>query len=388
MPTSAGRRRGRVAAVAATTVAAAVVLAGCSDSPPTQGQNASPSATSASGTGEKSPDTKQLTAAVDRFLEQSYAPGKRNVRAVLVTVGGQTVVERYYRGSDAGQSEDVRSVTKSVMSTLVGVALSEGDLEGLDQRLDRLLPAYAGTMTPEVAAITLRDVLSMTAGLPADDGGDPGPWVDGADWVRSILKRGTDQAPKTGFAYSSASSHLLAAILVQATGQPLLDYARAKLLDPLGIKTRPAAQPPFTSAGERAYQRADFAWPVDPQGVNTGFCCLKLTAADSAKLGNLFLNGGTWQGKQLVPADWVAEATSAKVRTEAGPGSEYGYQWWITSAGDHPAYAAVGFGGQLIEVVPDLELVVVASSVVTGENLLDASFFQLMTTSAIIPALE
>jgi len=338
------------------------------------------------------PNAERLTEAVDTFFERSYAPGKGNVRAVLVTVGGQPVVERYYRGSSASETADVYSVTKSIVSTLVGIALSEGRLKGLDQTLRQMLPGYVGVMKPETASITLGQLLTMTAGLPGDQSGNRDPSVDGADWVRSILLKGTVQPPGHGFAYASGGSHLLAAILVEATGQPLLDYARDKLFDPLGIQTRPAAQPPFTDAGRRAYDQARFAWPVDPQGINAGFCCLKLTAVDSVKLGNLFLDGGTWQGKRVVPADWVAQATSGKVATDTGAasqyGHQYGYQWWITSAGEHPAYAAIGFGGQIIEVVPDLRLVVVASTIATDDATLDSTTFELMTSTVIVPELQ
>src|SRR4051794_9513742 len=387
MPILTHEGQSRRVAAAATFVVAVVVLAGCSDSPSSAKQSSSvPGATGA--TAATTADAAKLTAAVDSFFKQSYAPGKNNIRAVLVSVGGKPVVQRYYGASSASETADVRSVTKSVISTLVGIALSEGRLKSLDETLKQMLPRAAERMTPQVASITLRQLLTMTSGLPPDRDNEPDPSMGGADWVRNILARGTVQAPGTGFAYSSATSHLLAAILVQATGQPLLEYARDKLFDPLGIKTTPAVQPPFTPAGARVYDRAVFAWPVDPQGINTGFCCLKLTAMDSLALGNLFLAGGTWQGQRIVPASWVAEATSAKVSTGIGPGDHYGYQWWITSAGHHDAYAAVGFGGQIIEVVPDLALVVVASSNVPELNQLDASLFELMTTSALLPAME
>ena len=235
------------------------------------------------------------------------------------------------------------SVTKSIVSTLVGIAVSEGYLT-VDQSLDELLPAHRRSMSRPVAAVTLRELLTMTAGLPADEESGPGPLRE--DWVREILRRGTVQTPGAGFAYSSVSSHLLAAILVEATGRPVLSYAREVLFDPLGIDTAPAFEPvmaPDRAEPREAYDAASFAWPRDPQGIHIGFGLVKLSAEDMMKLGNLFLAGGVWEGEQLVPSEWVQAATSPAVGTSgAFGGDHYGYQWWVTSAGDHQAFAAIG----------------------------------------------
>ena len=141
-----------------------------------------------------------------------------------------------------------------------------------------------------------------------------------------------------------------------------------------------------------AYEKAAFAWPVDHQGINYGAAFLKLRPRDLAKLGQLYLEHGSWQGKQVVPQAWVRDATSAQVPTTDGSGAEhYGYQWWVTTAGGHPAYAAIGFGGQLIEVVPDKALVVVfvthfdiLSAIPPGPSPAD---YHTMVSAAIVPAL-
>ena len=239
--------------------------------------------------------------------------------------------------------------------------IDERRLRGVDQTLAELLPAYAATMPPSVKAITLRQVLTMTTGLRADPpGGLPG-FVTSSDWVATILREGTQQPAGQGFAYASAGSHLLSAILRQATGRSTLDYARAKLFTPLGISTLPAAEIVAREESQPAYDRAGFAWPTDPQGNQSGFSFLKLTARDMATLGQLWLDKGRWAGRQLVSAAWVTESTRSHVDTQSTP-EQYGYQWWVTTADGHPAYAAMGYGGQLIEVVPDLDLVTVVAS--------------------------
>ena len=171
------------------------------------------------------------------------------------------------------------------------------------------------------------------------------------------------------FAYSDYDAHLVSPILVQATGQSVLAYARAKLFDPLGIVTRPGSEPPFDMAHAAEYQRAQFAWPVDPQGNNMGPGWIKLRPPDMATFGELFLQGGRWHGHQLVPADWVRQATTAQAGKAFTPMQippwdpvNYGYFWWVEPTGGAAAYYALGWGGQLIEVVPQRHIVIVVST--------------------------
>ena len=165
--------------------------------------------------------------------------------------------------------------------------------------------------------------------------------------------------------YSNESSHLLSPILAQATGRSVLDYAREKLFTPLGISTDNAAEPVLREDNIDAYESAPgFGWAVDPQGYHFGAGGLKLTAPDQAKIGQLYLDKGQWDGRQVVSAAWVEDSTRAHAPAAGRVtlAQDYGYQWWVTTAAGHPAYAAMGYAGQLIEVVQDLELVVVVAS--------------------------
>ena len=213
----------------------------------------------------------------------------------------------------------------------------------------------------------------MTSGLAGDDpslGGDPHiSQRQGAsrDWVRHILGRRLATSPGSSFAYSSASSQLLSAVVADATGQSTLAFARARLFGPLGIASARAPAPVLVAnpspAAVGAYARAAVAWPTDPQGYQLGFSGLKLPSRDLAKLGYLYLNGGRWDGRQVIPADYVAASTHPhSTPPPDGPAESYGYQWWVTSQGGHPSFLAVGYGGQLLQVVPDLDLVVVITS--------------------------
>lgn len=378
-----GRRRWLVAVTLAL-VAACTGSPGGSGADGDRGNGGSEASTTAPESGVSA--EARVAAVVDSYLEGDLTGASEDVRGVLVTVGGRPLLERYY-DSSAEATSGVFSVTKSVMSILVGIALDEGDLGGVEQTLAELLPDYAAIMAPEVAGVTLRQVLTMTAGLPADTAGsDPLPFETTDDWIAAIVSGGLRRPPGEGFAYASAGSHLLSAILVEATGRSVLDYAREKLFDPLGISTDPAAEPLAVIENLPIYEAASFAWPVDPQGLHVGHTYLKITAPDMAKIGQLMLDDGRWDGEQIVSAQWVTESTRAQVATSGGSASDYGYHWWVTTADGHDAFAAVGFGGQLIEVVPALDLVVVVSSTVPDVPRLSSGSFMALVDQLIAPA--
>jgi CubicO group peptidase (beta-lactamase class C family) len=354
----------RAVLVAATALVVAT-MSGCDGQASNSAAGDSPAASTAAApasAGDLARAGAEIAEGVQALVDPTEYPVFRPIRAVIIEVDGHTVFEHYYRGS-ASDTSNVFSATKSFVGTLIGIALADGSLRSVDQTLGELLPAYAADMEPEEAAITLRQLLTMTAGLPdTSNVSGPFPWELSDDWVKGILADQLDQPPGEGFAYSDASSHLLAAIITEAVGTSVLDYARAKLFDPLGIATSgPAADIAALPKNLPAYERAGFSWPHDPQGVQMGWAYLKLTARDMAALGQLHLDEGRWQGEQLVPTAWVHDATTEQVQTN-DLATGYGYQWWVTTAAGHDAYAAIGYGGQLIEVVPDLRLVAVFST--------------------------
>lgn len=312
----------------------------------------------------------QLESDVDAFLETTDPAGQ--VRAVLVHKDGEPVLERY-SGASPDDYWTIRSVTKSVMSVLIGIAIEQGHIDGVDATLGELLPSYAAEMTPDVAAITLRQVLTHTANFsPSPDPNSGLRYWETPDWVRAILADRAEAGPGDGsFAYSNAGSHLLSAIIVEAAGQPVLEYARANLFDPLGIPSEPVSEecvawdPDSDPAAIEQFwtscDEADFAWLVDPQGLHEGDGFLKLRPVDLVRLGQLYLDDGAWEGHQIVPRSWVEESTSSHVDTSSGD-EGYGYQWWVTDIDGSPAFLARGYGGQLIVVVPEREVVVVLVS--------------------------
>ena len=315
------------------------------------------------------------------------------LRSLLVMRHGYLVYERYWNG-DAHSGQEAFSVTKSFTSALVGIALGEHHLKSLNQTVGELLAAHLPPKAdPRLAKVTVQQLLTMSSGLACDDLG-PGCDSDllfrlyeSRDWVRHILAQKPVTRAGTTFAYSNAGSHLLSAIVADTTGRSTLAFARAKLFGPLGIHTEHAFQPIAvafpTPAEKRAYERAKVAWVTDPQGYHSGFAGLQLPARDLAKLGYLYLNGGRWDGVQVVPAGYVRASTQRQSHPPPGGRFDgYGYQWWVTSEHGHPSFVAVGLGGQFIQVIPDLDLVVVITSdAANGRD--DA---QQLVGEAIIPA--
>jgi CubicO group peptidase (beta-lactamase class C family) len=283
----------------------------------------------------------RLADAIERILANGWP-----VHGLLVIRHGVLVAEAYFHPFPANGAHDVASVTKSVTSTLVGIAIDRGAIPGVGAPVASLLPAE----WPEGAcdakrAMTLADLLTMSSGLACTS-----PFVGdartilgmmaGADWPRYALALRQVRAPGRRFDYCSPNSHLLAAIVRRRAGARALDYARTHLFGPLGIE--------------------DVGWPTDPAGLdNHGWGDLRLHPRDMARLGLLYLRRGRWEGRQVVPTAWVDEATRRHVGTRrARSWRGYGYQWWV----DRGMVAALGRGGQAIVVVPAKDLVVVLVS--------------------------
>ena len=270
--------------------------------------------------------------------------------SVLVTRHGRIVLEATYAPFSAGLKHRVYSVTKSVVSTLVGMALGDGLLDSTDRKVVDFFPGRTiANLDDAKKAITVRQLLDMTSGLGWTEG------LSGAaeafiamtrspDWQQFILDYPMASAPGTRFYYSSGNSHLLSAILSKVTGRSALDYAREKLFGPLGID--------------------DVLWQADPQGVSGGGAGLYMQPRDMAKIGYLWLRGGVWEGRQILPAAWIEGVRAADVDMRESWASDlrYGRQFWVMPLRD--AFMAVGYHRQLIVVMPKLDIV----AVVTGSS--------------------
>ena len=266
-------------------------------------------------------------------------------RAFVVVDRDRVVYERYHEGTDARTLETSWSVAKSFVSTLVGIAIDEGKIGGVDDPVTKYVPEL-GARDRRFERITLADLMTMTSGLRYEESSFPWPWGDdtytyyGVD-LRSEALRRTDVAAQPGvkWHYNNYNPLLLGLVLERSTGTPVSDYMSSRLWRPLG-----AAR--------------DASWSLDSDGsrfekMESG---LNATALDYARFGELFLHGGRWNGRRIVPHAWVRAATSPRVPTDY-PDS-YGYFWWVD--GHRPGrFYAFGYYGQYIYVDPVAQVVVV-----------------------------
>jgi CubicO group peptidase (beta-lactamase class C family) len=340
-----------------------------------------------------------LDAAIETKI-MSGSVGWQTISAVLVSVDGTTKIAHYRNGRKPDEALHVWSVTKSVTSALIGIALDEQIIGTLDQTLDELLPRYRRFMTQEQKQISLRQLMDMTAGYPPDQPFDViwKVFQHDHDPVPLILTEGLSAEPGTVFQYSSRSSHLVSAVLQaaleRAAGErfpTVLSYARAKLFDPLEIDTRPAYERPVELPTPLSYDTmAAFGWGTDAAGLHSACCLLRLRPADMVKIGELYIGGGVWHGRQILPPGWV------QLSTTVGPLSvDYALMWWrmtVIPATDNPTphdtLIARGSEGQLIAVVPDLKLVVAVGSVPTKDYAVPGSDVSFLLTDVILPALS
>lgn len=269
-----------------------------------------------------------------------------NLHSVLIVRHGAIVLEEYFAGHGPEVPHIQYSVTKSFIATLIGIAIDQGLIPGVDEPLSTFFPVDSfDNPDPRKAAMTLEQVLTMSTGLDWKEG-DPAyrQLYTSGDWIQFMLDLPLVEDPGSRFNYCSGCSHLLSGILQKATGLPAHKFAAEHLFGPLGIRSA--------------------RWETDSQGLSIGGWGLNLTSRDMARLGYLYLHEGAWGEQRVISPEWVQAATQKHIATDGELG--YGYQWWAYPS--HGAYTALGRGGQTIFVVPNLDLVVVFTADLSGHE--------------------
>jgi CubicO group peptidase (beta-lactamase class C family) len=265
------------------------------------------------------------------------------LHSLIVSRDGEVILERYYNGARATRPANVKSVSKSIVSTLVGIAIDRGMIPGVQTPIATWFPELKNDR--DKRAITIEHLLTMQSGLESTSNRNYGAWVQSRNWVQHALRRPLLVPPGTAMQYSTGNSHLLSAILSTATRSSTWSFANQALGKPLG----------FTLA----------RWPQDPQGIYFGGNDMLMTPRQMLAFGELYRNRGRVGNVQVVPQSWVEQSLKPRGRSPIS-GSEYGYGWWVREMGGRRAFYAWGFGGQYIFVVPDLDLVVVTTSASTA----------------------
>jgi CubicO group peptidase (beta-lactamase class C family)/uncharacterized protein YraI len=297
-------------------------------------------------------DSDKLNSTIEKIGEMN------GVQGFLLTRQGYLIEEQYWRGGARSTPHNLKSASKSIISTLVGIAIAKGYLQ-LDQPITEILSKAKDLQDPDKKKITINNLLTMTSGLESTSYQAYNDWILSRDWITALLQRPLTAQPGSTFQYSTGDTHILSAILAEATGMSTRMFAEKELFEPMGI----------VIAG----------WQQDPDGIYFGGNNLSLLPRDVMKFGQLYLDRGRWGGKQLVPVSWVEESTR---ETDNGPHEtygNYGYLWWVQSS-DQGSFAAVGYGGQCIFVSPfhDTVIVILSTKDESKGDRWEAELFELL----------
>ncbi|MFI8709300.1 serine hydrolase domain-containing protein [Bacillus sp. NPDC077411] len=289
-------------------------------------------------------------------LEHTFK--KKKVNAFLVYQKGEIVIEYYKTEKCAQNVYKINSITKSIISILIGIALEKGYIHSIHTPIVEWIP----NMPKEKQLLTMYHLLTMTTGEDWKEFGDgvifPNDFVESQNWIDYILNKPITKQPGTKMNYNSGSSHVLSYILQLVTGMTTAAFVDKYLFEPLHITS--------------------YQWQQDPQGIFVGGFGMKMKPKDMLKIGQLCLQNGYWNGQQLVSSNWIEQSHQKRFTTYERVGA-YGYHWWIldreTCNVPYHTYFAMGYGGQYILIVPQLELTAVISSQMPKRGLVPLKLF-------------
>lgn len=289
-------------------------------------------------------------------LDPMIKSGYSNINGIVVVRNGSIAYEKYYNGHGPDDTYHVASVTKSIISALIGIAIDAGYIQNVDQKVLDFFPEYV----PDAAdlqkrEISIRHLLTMTAPYSFEDWHEPlDKLCMQSDWVKYTLDILGQKGVIGAFKYSTAGAHLLSAIITRSTGKNAREFAGERLFKPIGMKEIP-------DYGMKSFGFEDLfgenvrGWVEDPNGNSTGGWGLTLTPRDMARFGFLYLNHGLWANRQIISNQWIVESTAMTPH-------KYGYLWWLREEDGVFAYLALGDGGNVICCIPEKDLVIAIGS--------------------------
>ncbi len=262
-----------------------------------------------------------------------------SILSYLVIRNGTIVWEKYFNESKVNYSYNIHSASKGILSALVGIALKQGFIESLDEEIYRLLPKYS-YKDKDTKKITLRHLLSMTAGFEWDEDVTESKIEKKKDWIQAILDLPLNTNPGESFKYCTGQSHVISAILTEKTGMTTFAFAKKYLLEQIGITVE--------------------HWGSDPQGIFSGGYNVYMTARELGQFALLYLNKGLLDGTSVISEDWVRQSLTRYNKVDST--YWYGYHWWILSFNDLEVYKLWGHGGQFGYIIPKLDIVVILTA--------------------------
>jgi CubicO group peptidase (beta-lactamase class C family) len=281
-----------------------------------------------------SPEAQGVSSTEVRAFVEVADKAIDTMHSFMLVRHGYVIAEGWWKPESAEKPHVLYSLSKSFTSTAVGLAVAEGKLS-IDDPVLKFFPEDAPAQpSDKLKAMRVRDLLTMSTGHQTEPKLTPDE-----PWVKSFLAHPVEHKPGAHFLYNSAGTYMCSAIVQKLTGQTVLDYLRPRLFEPLGIESA--------------------EWSTSPQGISAGGWGLFIHTEDIAKFGQLFLQKGQWNGKQLIPASWVEQATSKQVSNGSDPTKDwdqgYGFQFWRCR---HGAYRGDGAFGQFCLVLPEQDAVI------------------------------
>ncbi|MFJ6207116.1 serine hydrolase domain-containing protein [Lysinibacillus sp. NPDC092081] len=288
-------------------------------------------------------------------LEHTIKSDYNNINGIVIIRNGHLAYEKYFNGKGPDDCHHVASVTKSVLSALIGIAIDKGYIQSVEEKVIDFFQKYISDADKQKQQITIRHLLTMTVPYPYEDWHEPLDILcQQQDWIKYTL----DIMGKNGdlgiFKYSSAGAHLLSAILTQSTGKSARAFANEHLFTPLGMKEIPDYK--MNAYGfDDLFGKNVKGWVHDPNDHSTGGWGLTLTTRDMARFGYLYLNKGIWDDNRVLSETWIRDSTEMNQ-------NNYGYLWWLRQEDGLSTYSAIGDGGNMICCIPKMNMVVVISS--------------------------
>lgn len=282
----------------------------------------------------------------DGFAIQQDTPDEifniGTVQSLVIQKSDKIIYEEYRGSIDGDEPTNIKSASKSIISLLVGIAIEEEFLEGVDQPIGEFFPEYF-EQNPDSAkaAITIKDLLTMRSGLETTSFHNYGRWVTSSNWVEFTLNRPFEEVPGGRMIYSTGTSHLLSVILTKATGMSTRAFANEYLFGPMDIQIG--------------------GWDRDPQGYYMGGNNIAISPLDLLKIGEMMMDVGEYNGRQIVSKAWILESVQVYTRSNYNP-YNYGYMWWRRPVGKYQLFFAWGNGGQYIMMLPELDTVISITS--------------------------
>lgn len=302
------------------------------------------------------PATLRLDSAKLSELETMIKCQYSNINGIVVVRNGYIAHERYFNGYGPDDTHHVASVTKSIVSAIIGIAINDGYIKNIDQKVLDFFPEYVPDADDiQKREITIRHLLTMTAPYPFEDWHEPlDEMCMKPDWVKYILDMLGQNGKIGAFKYSTAGAHLLSIIITRSTGKSAREFANERLFKHIGMKEIPNYE--MNSFGfDDLFGKNVKGWVNDPKGNSTGGWGLTLTPRDMARFGFLYLNRGIWNNNHIISETWIDETTAMNP-------NKYGYLWWLREEDEVFAYLAIGDGGNVICCIPEKDIVVVIAS--------------------------